>query len=100
MKFIIYLYMILFFLGFLLLIFMHESTHVEIYKSYNISSYIDYFGNFPNVATITDEYQKCDDSCKFLQNFTEIIGYMVVVIYLLIGFSFLALMILIWGIGE
>lgn len=58
---------------------MHEETHKEIFKHYGINSKIDYIHYFPDLVTIPDK--PCpNEYCELSQNFTESIGYVLIIV--------------------
>ena len=79
------LFMVVFFLGLLGIGFMHEQVHVAIYRSYGISSHVEYWGHSGSWATISEEHCPTD-MCNFANNLNEIIGYPLVVLYIVFGF--------------
>jgi len=79
------IFMIMFFLGAIGLGIMHEQVHVAIYSGHGIESHVEYFSNFPNLVTIAEE--RCPtEMCEFAQNLNEIIGYPLIVLYVVFGF--------------
>jgi len=91
--------MVLFFIivfigGFVLLGFIHEQVHVEIYKSHGIDSHIEYINYLPDLVTVPEKGSSCNDACQLAHNINESIGYQLMPFYILIGMGFLVLIIL------
>jgi len=81
-----YLFLIIFFLGFIALGYMHEAVHQEIFESYGISSQINWFRDFPDITTsTTSDPSACVDECILAHNVNEAIGYPLFVFYAVIG---------------
>lgn len=87
-------FFILFLAGLWLLGMMHEQVHVEIFKSYGIDSDVKYHWNFLPHETI-GEVPCPTDSCILAHDINEVVGYHLMVIYLLIGTCFIFLFLLI-----
>ncbi len=67
---------------------MHEQAHVQIYKHYGIDSKVSYFKSFPDLTTIPEK--NCPtESCILAHNINEIVGYHIIVLYLLIFIGFI-----------
>lgn len=78
------MFMIIFFLGFLGLAYMHEQVHIAIYHIYGIESHIEYLKYFPDLATVAEE--PCpSELCAFSHNLNEIIGYPLIILYTVFG---------------
>ena len=92
-KFEILMFAIVMIGGFLLLIYMHELVHVEIYKKYDIESKIGI--KFPNAVTIVNKTEfdlKCTENCKLANNINEAITYPLTAFYVMIGLGILLLL--------
>jgi len=80
------LFMIVIFLGFLGIGYMHEQVHVEIFRSYKIESHVEYLSHFPDFVTIADgNYSMCTESCVLAHNINEVVGYHLLFFYVMIG---------------
>ena len=78
------IFMVVFFLGAIGLGVMHEQVHVAIYSGYGVESHVEYFGHGWNFVTIAEE--RCPtEMCEFAQNLNEIIGYPLLVLYVVFG---------------
>jgi hypothetical protein len=65
--------------------YLHEQVHVKIYRDYNISSHVDYWGDFPNFITYPEK--RCDNpNCILANELNEIVGYPLMVILSSLGF--------------
>ena len=82
---------LLFIMGFLLLGYMHEQVHVEIFNSYDIDSHVEYFSNFPDFVTISEPIteEDCPNKCQLAHNLNEIVGYPLNIFYLIFGIGLL-----------
>jgi hypothetical protein len=73
-------------MGFFILfvmVYMHESVHVEIYKSYGIKSSIHFFKYFPSI--VTEAETKCPNSdCELAHNVNDTIGYHLIPFYIMV----------------
>ena len=69
-------------LAFFALGYMHESVHVEVFKSYNISSSIHMFKYFPDFIT-TPERACVNPNCTLAHDINEAIGYQLIPIFAL-----------------
>jgi len=78
-------------LGFLGLAFMHEQVHVEIYKGYGIDSRVEYFRDFPHMATYGDKPCPTEE-CNLAHNINEVVGYQLQMLYILVGFGILTIL--------
>ena len=77
-------FIIVYLLGSIGLIFMHEQVHVAIYKNYGIESHVEYFSHFPDAVTIAEE--PCPIAvCNFANDLNEIIQYPLMVLYTVVG---------------
>ena len=77
------IFLVVMFFGIATLEYAHEQVHVAIYRSYDIESYVDYF----KVITIPES--PCPtDNCILAHNINEIIGYPLVVFFILIAMLF------------
>jgi hypothetical protein len=77
------IFIVILLIGFIGLIFVHEQVHVQINLIYGIESHVEYFSNFPNVVTISDgDWSKCTSDCKLAHNINEIVGYPLIVCYI------------------
>ena len=71
-------------LGFIGLGIMHENVHVEILRSYGVDSHIEYFSHFPDIVTIQEK--PCpNEACILANNLNEVIGYPLLVFYIIFG---------------
>lgn len=80
----------------ILVTYMHEQIHVNIYNSYGVKSHVEYFSHFPSVVTIPDKnitYEDCPESCQYLHTMNEIVSYPLISIFLILFFGFLYLMV-------
>jgi len=78
------IFMIVLFFGVIGLGVMHEQVHVAIYTGYGVESHVEYFGHGWNFVTIAEE--RCPtEMCEFAQNLNEIIGYPLLVLYVVFG---------------
>jgi len=78
------MFMVVFFLGTFGIGIMHEQVHVAIYSGYGIESHVEYLSHFPNFVTIAEE--PCPtEMCEFAQNLNEIVGYPLIVFYVVFG---------------
>lgn len=60
--------------GFASLVILHETVHVEIYRSYGIESHVEYFSQIPYAVTIAQE--GCpNETCILAHNLNDVIGY-------------------------
>jgi hypothetical protein len=71
-------------LGFVGLSYMHEQTHVSIFRGYGIDSHIEYFSHFPSLVTIPDSPCLVEE-CELAHNITDSISYPLVVFYVVFG---------------
>ena len=55
---------IVFFLGFGAMGYMHEQVHIAIYNNYDIESHIEYFSHFPDLVTISTSGARQTPSLK------------------------------------
>ena len=79
-----FLFLFFFILGILGLGIMHEEVHIAIYNSYGIESHSEYFSHFPNFVTIAEE--KCpNETCELAHNINEIVGYPLLIFYVIFG---------------
>ena len=85
-----FIFLLIYIFGFLLFVYMHEETHVQIFRSYEIKSKIDW----NNLETIPDDktYYKCNDYCILSHNINEIVSYVVFVLYIMIGYGILVIL--------
>lgn len=92
-----YLFAGVFVLGLIGLGYMHESAHVEIFRSYGVVSHIEYFSSFPDLATVpTYHPERCTGNCVLAHDLNEVVGYQLIMIYFMVGFGLLCLV----GIAE
>ena len=78
-----FLFLPLLFMGFVYMggfvfVYMHESVHQEIFKTYNITStatinYLDLSG--VTSASSEDYNEKCDEYCRLSNDMNEVVGY-------------------------
>ena len=87
------MFAIMLFLGFIGNGIMHEQGHVAINNSYGIESKVYYLKYFPHFATVAEEPCPTEE-CKLAHNINEAIGYPLQIFYLIIGFAFLMIIIL------
>lgn len=80
------IFLVFFLSCFVLLVYMHERVHVEIFRSDGINSRIEWFSHFPDIVTVGEP---CSDTCKFSHNINESVGYHLIPFYLLLGFGLL-----------
>jgi len=69
--------------------YMHETVHVEIFKTYGIESHIEYWGHDGDWVTIADgDYSNCNinNGCSQAHDMNEIVGYQLESIYIIIAF--------------
>jgi len=73
--------------GFILIAYMHERVHQIIFEHYDIESHIEWFSEFPDVATKTEFFPtgKCNETCIALNNMNEIVGYHLIPFFMIIG---------------
>ena len=75
---------VLFILGLVGLTYLHEQVHIAIYSSYGIESHAEYFKYFPKFVTIPES--NCPtEMCSALNNLNEIVGYPLMVFYVVFG---------------
>lgn len=74
-------------LGILGLGYMHESSHVQIFRYYGIDSHIVI--DFPDMRTVPDKEQfyLCNDSCIQAQGMADAFAYPLLALYLMISFG-------------
>lgn len=78
-----------FLLGLVILNIAHEEAHVQIFRSYQIDSHIEYFKHLPyRIATISNE--PCpNEFCNLAHNLNEVVGYTIIALYTSIGVIYL-----------
>ena len=77
-------------LGFLGLGFMHEQVHIAIWDNYGIESHIEYFSHFPHLVTVANGSCPTEE-CILAHNINEIVGYPLMVLYIVFGVGLLIL---------
>ena len=77
-------FVVVFFLGYIGLGYMHEQVHVEIFRHYGIESQVEYFSHFPNLVTIPEANCPTEE-CLLANNINEAIGYPLTVLYCVFG---------------
>ena len=83
------IFLILIPFGLILMGYLHEQVHVQIYESYDIESKVEYFKGFPNFQTVvTDAKGECLEECELAHNINEAIGYPLLIIYFMLTFGF------------
>lgn len=71
-------------LGFFLMVQMHEVVHKQIFRSYGIDSYISWTEKFPDVITRPEE--PCpNDFCTLAHDINEVVGYTLEGFYIGVG---------------
>lgn len=84
------IFIIILIIGFFGLAFMHEQVHIEIYRSYGIESHVEYLSHFPDLVIIAEK--SCPtETCELAHNINEIVGYPLMVLYIVFGFAVLIL---------
>ena len=76
--------------GFFGLGFMHEQVHIAIQNSYGIESHIEYFSHFPDLVTVSSGGCPTEE-CNLAHNINEIVGYPLMVLYIVFGLGLLIL---------
>lgn len=88
---IILFYALVLIIGLMGLGYMHEQVHVAIYRGYGIESHVEYFSHFPDFVTIAEEGCYLD-SCILAHDINEIVGYPIIVLYVIFSTLFFALL--------
>ena len=92
MKYIIFAGLV-FVLGFFMLGYYHEQSHIEIYRSYGIDAHAEYWTHFPDFVTVADEPCPTDE-CQLAHNITEVVGYHLTAFYFAISLGLFIIIIL------
>jgi len=81
------MFAIIFLFSFFFMVYMHELSHQEIYRTYGIESKIHFFSEFPDVVTISEPIYKeeCPSSCELAHNNADSFFYPFTILYILIG---------------
>jgi hypothetical protein len=82
-------YLILYVLGFFILVQVHEQVHVEIFRGYDVKSHIEWFYKDSLASAIPDQNStgKCTDTCELAHNINEAITYPLQIFYVIFGFA-------------
>lgn len=77
---------IIFIIGFIAFAYMHEHAHVEIFRSYGVTSHVEYFSHFPDAVTIADgNRSRCTANCDLAHDINEVVGYQLMPFYFAFG---------------
>jgi hypothetical protein len=64
--------------------YMHEQVHIQIYKHYGIESHFEIKGlDFVTVAEYSPA--KCTEYCELSHNLNEVVGYPLMIFFLMLG---------------
>jgi len=80
-------------LGFIGMGYMHEMVHIEIFRSYEIESHMEWFSHFPDLVTIAEEPCPTEE-CNLAHNINEAITYPIEIIFLTIGLLMILIILL------
>lgn len=82
-------FVVIFIIGFITLIYMHETAHQEIYRYYGVDAEIDMLRGFD---AVTEADEPCPtNQCDLAHNINEIVGYHLEVFYLVFGVGFMVI---------
>ena len=73
---------LVYFMGFIGAVYMHEASHIEINKAYGIKSHQDWINYAPHVATVSEgNYSNCTSNCVLAHNIADAFFYPMIIFY-------------------
>jgi hypothetical protein len=74
----------------------HEKVHQVIYADYGIESHIEWFSEFPDIATVTEPIyeEQCPTDCKLANEMNEAVGYHLIPIFFLLIIAFFIIIVI------